>query len=163
MKRRLEMSPQPYRLGGGDESEFNLLDPQHDHHVPVDVPMRIMRKPVANFESTADTFPVNDIKRPPAVVETARPHRSRWTETLSRWTWEICSLTLAAAALVAIIIILRVYDGESLHKWKVGISVNTVIAILSTIFKGLLAMPISTGQSLSSQSTMRTCFFNKLN
>lgn len=112
--------------------------------MPVNVPLRILRKPVANIQPTVYAFPENDVKQPPAVAET-RPSPNRWTETLSRWTWEIGSLALAAAALVAIIIILRVYDGKSLHKWKVGISVNTVIAILSTIFKGSLAMPISTG------------------
>lgn len=113
--------------------------------MPVNVPMRILRKPVANFQPTVDAFPENDNKRPQTLVETVQPNRNRWKETLSRWTWEIGSLALAAAALVAIIIILRVYDGKSLHKWKVDISVNTVIAILSTIFKGSLAMPISTG------------------
>ncbi|KAJ6443157.1 metallopeptidase, catalytic domain-containingprotein [Purpureocillium lavendulum] len=60
-----------------------------------------------------------------------------------RWLWEALSLVGSTAALVAIILLLRVYQDTSLSEWDLPVSINAILAILSALFKALLALPVS--------------------
>ncbi|KXG51262.1 uncharacterized protein PGRI_095230 [Penicillium griseofulvum] len=62
------------------------------------------------------------------------------------WLWNILGLALALAILIAIIAILRVYDGKPQPTWK-WISLNTLLSWLSTVGKGCIAFPLSAGLS----------------
>ncbi|KAJ5394216.1 uncharacterized protein N7487_011857 [Penicillium crustosum] len=62
------------------------------------------------------------------------------------WGWDILGLVLALAILIAIIVILRVYDGKQQPSWR-WISLNTLLSWLSTVGKGCIAFPISAGLS----------------
>ncbi|KAJ3493449.1 hypothetical protein NLG97_g4719 [Lecanicillium saksenae] len=66
---------------------------------------------------------------------------------ISLWAWEILSLLFATLSLACIIIILRVYEDRQLEDWTPRISINAVISILSAVFKGSLAVPITEGIS----------------
>ncbi|KAG8411465.1 hypothetical protein J3459_015792 [Metarhizium acridum] len=41
--------------------------------------------------------------------------------------------------------LLRVYNDQALSEWRAPLSINTVVAILTAILKGVLAVPISGG------------------
>ncbi|KAL4742967.1 hypothetical protein BDV11DRAFT_216176 [Aspergillus similis] len=60
--------------------------------------------------------------------------------------WDILGLTLSLAILIAIIVVLRKYDGQQQPTWH-GVSLNTVLSWLSTVAKGCIAFPLSSGLS----------------
>lgn len=64
----------------------------------------------------------------------------------SWWGWDILALSLGLAILIAIIAILRVYDGKQQPTWKL-ISLNTLLSWLSTVAKGCIAFSLSSGLS----------------
>jgi hypothetical protein len=64
--------------------------------------------------------------------------------------WEILSLALAAAALFGFIAILRKHENKEVPRWYLGhveVTLNTIISIVSTLFRGSLLMPVA--QSIS--------------
>lgn len=56
--------------------------------------------------------------------------------------WHILSLILALAILVAIIVILRVYENNEQPHWKY-MSLNTLLSWLSTVCKACILLPAS--------------------
>lgn len=60
-----------------------------------------------------------------------------------RWGWEIFSLVLALLLLVAMVVILRVYEGQRVPDWGESFNLNTILALLSTFFRGLLVIVIA--------------------
>jgi hypothetical protein len=62
------------------------------------------------------------------------------------WGWDILGLGLSLAILIAIIVILRVFDGKQQPSWR-WISLNTLLSWLSTVGKGCIAFPLSAGLS----------------
>jgi hypothetical protein len=64
--------------------------------------------------------------------------------------WEILSLALAAAALFGFVAILRKHENKEVPKWALGhaeVTLNAIISIVSTLFRGSLLMPVA--QSIS--------------
>lgn len=61
------------------------------------------------------------------------------------WKWELLSLAVSASLLIAIIITLRQFDGKDLSDWKAPVGINTVISVLSALFKGSLSLPVAEG------------------
>ena len=63
------------------------------------------------------------------------------------WTVEIISFTIALLALAAIIGVLAHYNGKSMPSWPTGITLNTLIALLTAIANAALASPLQQGLS----------------
>ncbi|KAL4893169.1 Mus7/MMS22 family-domain-containing protein [Aspergillus ambiguus] len=91
----------------------------------------------------------------PSPIEDTVPYQEKAADSKPRpvppildywWGWDILGLTLALAVLIAIIVILRVYDGKQQPSWR-WISLNTLLSWLSTVGKGCIALPLSTGLS----------------
>ncbi|KAF6832742.1 hypothetical protein CPLU01_05976 [Colletotrichum plurivorum] len=61
------------------------------------------------------------------------------------WWLEILSSLLALSCLVAMITILGIHQGQLLPKWPDIISINSLISILTAVFKASLIMPIAEG------------------
>lgn len=61
------------------------------------------------------------------------------------WTFEIASLALAVGAVVSIIAILAHFDGKPLPSFPSTITLNAVIAVLTTVANASLAVPLSSG------------------
>ena len=61
---------------------------------------------------------------------------------LDSWTLESLSMTVAIAALAAMIILLITYNGQPIDNWPYTVKINTVLSTLSTIMKGFLLMPV---------------------
>jgi hypothetical protein len=69
---------------------------------------------------------------------------------LASLIWEILSLALAAAALFGLVAILRKHQNKEVPKWTLGhveVTLNAIISIVSTLFRGSLLMPVA--QSIS--------------
>ncbi|KXH65228.1 hypothetical protein CNYM01_13633 [Colletotrichum nymphaeae SA-01] len=61
------------------------------------------------------------------------------------WWMEILSSLLAIGCLIAIVIILAFHDGKPLPHWPDLISINTMVAVFTAIFKASLMMPVAEG------------------
>ncbi|KPM35255.1 hypothetical protein AK830_g11323 [Neonectria ditissima] len=81
------------------------------------------------------------------VTDTQQIRRRPLLRTLKLWVRELLSLLLSLVSFLAIIILLRAYKDTTLSSWKLPISINAVVAILSALFRGGLAAPITEGMS----------------
>jgi Protein of unknown function (DUF3176) len=63
------------------------------------------------------------------------------------WTVEIISFTIALFSLAAVIGVLAHYDGQTLPNWPTGMTLNTLIALLTAIANAALAGPLQQGLS----------------
>lgn len=68
----------------------------------------------------------------------------KWRKT-GTWTFEIVSLLFAVAAVASIIAILAYYDGKPLPSWPYEITLNALIAVLTTVANAAMAVPLSSG------------------
>lgn len=57
----------------------------------------------------------------------------KWASRHNWWPWELGYWLCSLAFLVAIIVVLAVFDGQKLPKWKFGITVNTLVSVFATI------------------------------
>ncbi|KAK1505908.1 uncharacterized protein CCOS01_16598 [Colletotrichum costaricense] len=65
------------------------------------------------------------------------------------WWKEILCLMASIALLIAIIVVLAIYDDQSLPSSRSKITLNTVIALFTTLAKGAFMLPVSTALSQS--------------
>lgn len=78
----------------------------------------------------------------------ARKSRNSFKHTCtSCWIWEILALLVSFLALTMIVLILYLYQGRSLVDWPYAITMNSLIAILSTIMKAALFVPVAASVS----------------
>lgn len=62
---------------------------------------------------------------------------------LSLWLWEFASGVLAIALLIAITHLLASYDGKPAPDWGYRLSLNALLALLSTALRAVLVMIVS--------------------
>ena len=73
--------------------------------------------------------------------------KSGFVSKLNAWrVWDILALIFALGILVAIIIILGLYDNKEQLNWKY-MSLNTLLSWLSTVCKGSILLPASAALS----------------
>jgi hypothetical protein len=72
---------------------------------------------------------------------------SRFSQWLGAWSLELLSCVLSIVALGMIILLLRQYDKQPPPTWPLGITLNTVLALLATITKAAFAYPVFQGIS----------------
>lgn len=63
------------------------------------------------------------------------------------WTVELISLAIAVLSLAAVIGVLAHYNGQSMPNWPTGMTLNTLIALLTAITNAALAGPLQQGLS----------------
>lgn len=79
-----------------------------------------------------------------SVPKLAKVKTIKWTKT-GTWTFEIVSLVFAIAAVASIIAILESYDNKPLPSWPYKITLNALIAVLTTFADAAMAVPLSSG------------------
>jgi hypothetical protein len=63
------------------------------------------------------------------------------------WAWEILAGLLATICIAIIIILLAVYDGKQQPELQWGITLNALIALITTVMKAALLTPVMEGMS----------------
>jgi Protein of unknown function (DUF3176) len=63
------------------------------------------------------------------------------------WTVEIISFTIVLLSLASVIGVLAHYNGEAMPDWPTGMTLNTLIALLTAIANAALASPLQQGIS----------------
>jgi hypothetical protein len=100
------------------------------------LPLRDMFYPTP---SAYDQFPrPTDTKSTPFQL---RPKKRK----LEFWAWEWTALIVSFLAVTASAITLRIFDGRPIPQWSwhsKGISVNSLLSLLSTLSRASLLMPI---------------------
>lgn len=74
----------------------------------------------------------------------AKEPRSTLSRYLSDW-WlmEVLSWVICALSIIAIVIILRVYDQKRLPQWPLSITINTAISVFATISQMAMLEPVT--------------------
>lgn len=66
----------------------------------------------------------------------------------SAWTKELLSSLLALGCIISIAVVLFIYQEKPLPKWPRLISINTLVAVFTAVFKASLVFPIAEGEHL---------------
>ena len=54
-------------------------------------------------------------------------------------------MVVGILSFISIVIVLRTYENQLLSRWTLPISINAIVAILTALFKGSLALPVTEG------------------
>ncbi|KAI2624404.1 hypothetical protein GGR54DRAFT_575637 [Hypoxylon sp. NC1633] len=90
----------------------------------------------------------HDLKKPSSIRSRRLDHTATWTlRTQNGWLAEIASLILGILLDIALIVVLRVYDGKVAPRFGAvfngALTLNTIVAILSTGSKAALLYPVA--------------------
>jgi hypothetical protein len=87
------------------------------------------------FLAQANTFSDRLPHQPPSVL--------RFSAFYSHWRYETLSLIASIAAVVAIVVVLCYFDGKPVPDWPVGITLNALVSVLSTISKAAMIAAVA--------------------
>ncbi|KAF5003079.1 hypothetical protein FDECE_10360 [Fusarium decemcellulare] len=97
-----------------------------------------------------------DLKAPDQAVKglppsentnSSRPRAPAWRLWLYSWWPELSCGIISIASLIGLIVVLRDVNGKSLPDWPLGLTLNTLIAFLSTICRAAFIIMIAEGLS----------------
>ena len=74
------------------------------------------------------------------------------------WLFELGALAISYMAMIALVIILKLYENEPVPRWPGHINLNALISVTSTIMKAAIAVPIT-----ASISQMKWVWFKERN
>jgi hypothetical protein len=143
-------STQQERASDASEIELRPLVPSTASAMQQDeVPERTTE--LRNDTSTAASLGDIDEPAPQAGPSLNSPRsgmRTKHTSILKAlvfdlWTGEAIVMALSMCCLVAIAVIVRHYDGKPLPQWRGGVTLNTVISVLSTIARSGMIFVVS--------------------
>jgi hypothetical protein len=134
---------------GGDDGRIPRQPDQHDAFLS---PAEAWREPKRSSMSSGDDGTASYRSHigqgtPPPRTVAARGFGASPLYVLTRWWPEFLSCLVSFACLVALVLVLRAYDGQPLPTWSGGITLNTVVALLSTVCRTLFV--IAASQALS--------------
>lgn len=82
-----------------------------------------------------------------AITPCQKPSYAAENRPQKLWLWETLSITVAVLSLTAIVITLVIHNDNPLPRWPSQITINSLISVLTSIFKASLMMPIAEGIS----------------
>ncbi|EGX88750.1 hypothetical protein CCM_08796 [Cordyceps militaris CM01] len=139
------------------QSEAVMQRPLLSTHRTPSSAAQIRRKPVPSVHSSEHSGGLADGYRAVSTGEVqngthggvagSQGRRQKLSTGISLWAWEMLSLFVSVLSLASIIIVLDVYENRRLDEWTPKISINAVISVLSAVFKGSLALPVTEGIS----------------
>lgn len=85
-------------------------------------------------------------RRPSTTGERHNKTRS-WTQSVSEWAYEIVWCLVSIVLLMALVIVLSVHNQRPLPEFPLGLTLNTITAILATASRSVAMLIISEGVS----------------
>lgn len=73
--------------------------------------------------------------------------QGKWGRHLKAWVPEYLWCAASIALLVALVVILTQYNNKPMPQWNLGITLNTVVALLATACRACTVIPVSEGVS----------------
>lgn len=81
------------------------------------------------------------IGRQPSI---RKPRQKRTRQIIwDWWIYEILSLLVCCTAMIALVIVLRRYDGKPLGSWPWGINPNALVSAFATVIKMMAMVPVA--------------------
>lgn len=80
---------------------------------------------------------------PKISSQNASPDRVPRVNAIKPWAFEVAVLGLALGAFATIVVILWVFNGEQSPAWRYSINLNSLVAILSTVLRAALMVPVA--------------------
>ena len=110
-------------------------------HLPSDLPSA--KAPFSAIElQKSNTSPTE--KQGYKPLSNPAPEPSTWeTFFYGWWTVEVLAFVVSFVSLIAIVVILRHYDGHSQPDWPHNITLNSVLSWFTTLFKASLLVPVA--------------------
>lgn len=119
--------------------------------LPIQLGVVPKRKPLSR--STVEDLPLIDQPFPDTIHHDSRPRLHHSIRTALRW-WipELLAIILSIAALLVIVIVLRVYEGRSIDDLNLPkyLTLNGLVAAISTFDRVFLVVPI--GSAISQEA-----------
>lgn len=101
-------------------------------------------QPVVREDSVASSQTNRSKALPDAPLTFAQRWRHFWERPLlNTWLAEILALTFSAACLIAIIVVLRVYDSKTIPEIPFGLTLNAIVSILAAGSKSSLLLAVA--------------------
>lgn len=105
--------------------------------------------------------------KPGTETQTSNTHRKfRVFQRVQPWIPEAAWCLLAIALLISLAIVLSRFDNQALPEWPLGLTLNTVAALLATICRSMIVIPITEGISqlkwnwfVTSEQALQDIFF----
>ncbi|KAG9253138.1 uncharacterized protein F5Z01DRAFT_675524 [Emericellopsis atlantica] len=63
------------------------------------------------------------------------------------WAPEAGEILLGIGLFVALVVILNTYNGQPLPQWPMGLTLNTIVALLATLCRSIIILPVTEGIS----------------
>jgi hypothetical protein len=102
------------------------------------------RKPVSSVhvDSFTNLAPSKDY----AILDKPQPRSGCWSSMINvlndSWIWEVFGLLGSGLTLLAMVVLLKQYENKQQPSWT-AVSLNTVVASLSTLSRLLISIPLS--------------------
>lgn len=157
------------RIPDGQQTGTHLEQPSGEHsnvirsdssHTSSGTTQPVQDTQPALHEAPHGDQPISTTALLPNPNKTSAPirqPRSRLSRYLSDW-WllECLSWILCILSIIAIIIILRIYDQKRLPQWPLSITINTAISVFATISQIAMLVPV-----VESLSQLKWIWFTK--
>lgn len=69
------------------------------------------------------------------------------TALITHWWLEILSCVIATILFLALVLVLYYFNNKAIPQWPSGLTVNTIVALLSTLCRALTYLPLAEGLS----------------
>lgn len=115
--------------------------------LPQAEPFDSLIKSAQGFTLELDYDKSTDTREEPRYFPKAPLRRKVSTFHTEGWLWEILSLATACTSLGGFMFLLRQYDNQASPQWPSGLSLNTVVSVISTIFRISVLVPVAAGIS----------------
>lgn len=142
---------QPYDSYHGHVQNFD--DSQIVAHASqISRPFSIPRKPISDsphtnsdYTTLVDPYSTSDFPGTQSRTRHSRSSFLRW------WLLEIFASILSIAALLSIVTVLRIYDGQSLNNLNLpySLTLNGIVAVIATLNR--VALMVSVGSAMSQE------------
>lgn len=127
-----------YLYPSGFERQSHSTSALHGFHIEFDHSPDIELRPLTIPDNAEESISHADTK--PAASNTTE-HYGQWRRGLEEWGWETAACLLSLAGFLGTVGLLKAFDGKAQPSWPYGITLNSAVAVLSTVTKGLLLVP----------------------
>ncbi|KAI6778012.1 uncharacterized protein J7T54_007409 [Emericellopsis cladophorae] len=102
--------------------------------------------PETAFFKAASEQGMRHVSSVDSLAQPPRPSRPL-SSHFKAWAAEAGEILLAIGLFVALVIILDTYNGKRLPQWPLGLTLNTIVALLATLCRSIIILPVAEGIS----------------
>jgi hypothetical protein len=128
------------------EHVSEAFEPQGGHIHAHESPFQPAKHHVAVEKNAADRLlepSSNDVPGGPIQPAKGWPRSLLSAFHPDIWLYEMLSLLIAMAAFACVVVVLRKYENKPSPQWPSGITLNSVVSWIATIFRTCLLMPVA--------------------